>query len=463
MGTVTVLGHTASGDDAQEQPSRRLVLMGGGLAFGAALAAPASAHAGPGQAAQPTSAHGSRLAREWVQAVYDLTWRDDTATPLGTTPPNAARCYAYVMLAMYEAVVGGDSRLRSAGGQLHGLGPVPKAHGRVDWPVAMAESAHATVMVVHGRMAPQRLALITALRDSQVAERHAAGVPEQTVVRSRAYGRSVAAVIAARVAGDGFDATVGLPYTPPTGEGLWVSTPPNYRPAIEPHWSRIQPFVMADAGEVHPVAHHPFSTEVGSPFWQQANETYQQSFVNTDEQRAIARFWTDNPLNSGLPSGHWLLAVSQFADQQRLDLGLTVEALMRTAVALHDAFLSCWNHKYEVNLIRPISYVNRYIDPSWSTFINTPQFPEYPSGHSVSSNAAATVLTALVGNVAYVDDSHRDRGMPSRVFASFQDAANEAARSRIYGGIHYPMGVQGGIAHGAAVGQIVVDRLNTRR
>lgn len=431
--------------------------------FGAALAASPAAQADPGRAAQPTSAHGSRHAREWVQAVYDLTWRDDVATTLGTTPPNAARCYAYVMLAMYEAVAAGDPRLRSAGGQLHGLGPMPKPRGRIDWPVAMAESAHATTFVVHGRMAPQRLALITSLRDAQVAERLAAGVPEHTIVRSQAHGRAVAAVIAARVEGDGFAATVGLPYVAPTGEGLWVSTPPNYRPAIEPYWSRVQPFVMADAGEVHPVPHVPFSTETGSPFWQQANATYQQSLVNTDEQRAIARFWTDNPINSGLPSGHWLLAVSQFAEQQRLDLGLTVEALMRTSVALHDAFLSCWNHKYEINLIRPISYVNRYIDPAWATFINTPQFPEYPSGHSVSSNAAATVLTALVGNVAYVDDSHRDRGMPSRVFASFQDAADEAARSRIYGGIHYPMGVQGGIAHGSAVGNLVLERLDTRR
>ena len=107
--------------------------------------------------------------------------------------------------------------------------------------------------------------------------------------------------------------------------------------------------------------------------------------------------------------------------------------------------------------------VNRYIDPTWTTFINTPQFPEYPSGHSVSSNAAATVLTQLLGTVAYVDDSHRDRGMPSRHFASFQDAADEAARSRIYGGIHFPMGVQGGIAHGAAIGRLVIERLSTRR
>ena len=167
---MSIVGQPAPGDTTPAlpaqpappaHPARRHVLLGGGLVFGAALAASPAAQADPGHAAQPTSAHGSRHAREWVQAVYDLTWRDDVATTLGTTPPNAARCYAYVMLAMYEAVAAGDSRLRSAGGQLHGLGTMPKPRGRIDWPVAMAESAHATTFVVHGRMAPQRLALIT--------------------------------------------------------------------------------------------------------------------------------------------------------------------------------------------------------------------------------------------------------------------------------------------------------------
>jgi PAP2 superfamily len=438
-------------------------LITAGLGVAASAMVPAVARADEGHRVLPVAAHDSRYAREWVQAVYDLTWRDDLATPLGTTPPNAARCYAYVVLAMYEAVVAGDPRLRSTGGQLAGLGTVAVPRGRVDWPVAMAESAHAVCRLVHGRMSPQRLALVTALRDAHVAERRAAGVPEETIRRSRAHATAVAAVIGERVAGDGFAATVGQSYTPPEGEGLWVSTPPNFRPAIEPHWHRVRPFVMTDAGEVRPVPPVPFSAEEGSPFWQQAMATYEQVNTNSDEHRAVARFWTDNPIASGLPSGHWLLAVSQVADQQGLDLGRTVEALLRTAVALHDAFLSCWTHKYEVNLIRPVTYVNRYIDAGWSTFINTPQFPEYPSGHSVSSNAAATVLTDLLGTVAYTDDSHRDRGMPARSFSSFQHAAAEAAQSRIHGGIHFPMGVEGGLAHGTAVGRLVVERLATRR
>ena len=257
-----------NGVDASGRSATRRGVLAAGAGVAGSVLLPVGAAADEGHRALPVSAHGSRVAREWVKAVYDLTWRDDVATPLGTTPPNAARCYAYVVLAMYEAIVSGDPRLRSAGGQLAGLRTASVPRGRIDWPVAMAESAHAVCGLVHGRMAPHRLAAITALRDAHVAERRAAGVPNEVIRRSREHGLAVARVVGERVAGDGFVDTVGVPYGPPLGEGLWVSTPPNYRPAIEPHWHRVRPLVMADAGEVRPVPHVPFSSQPGSPFWQ---------------------------------------------------------------------------------------------------------------------------------------------------------------------------------------------------
>ena len=446
--------------------SRRSVLWAG-VGLGTAVAGPVpsaaatssvDAHGAAGPSAFPAT-----LAREWVQAVYDLTWHDDVATPLGTTPPNAARCYAYVVLGMFEAVVAGDRSLLSTGGHLDGVGRVPVPRGRVDWPVAMAQSAHDVARHVHARMAPQRLDELTVLRDAHVAARRRAGIPEPVLRRSLAHGTAVAAVVARRADTDGYDAVRGLPYTPPVGPGLWESTPPNFRRAIEPYWARVRPLALTAPDAAAPDPHLPFDTAPGSPFWEQAAATYRQSSLNTDEERAIARFWTDNPLLSGLPSGHWLLLVCQAAEQHGLDLARTLEALVHTGVALHDAFLSCWAHKYTANLVRPVTYVNRYIDPTWTTFVNTPQFPEYPSGHSVASMAAATVLTDLLGPLPVLDDSHRDRSLPARRFASFEDAALEAARSRIYGGIHYPMGVEGGLAHGTAVGSLVVRRLRTRR
>ena len=444
--------------------SRREIIAGVGAATGLALGVPARANARPASADWKTTVHtfAPTWAQEWMQAVYDLTWRDTGGTALGTTPPNAARSYFYVTLAMYEACVGGMPGHRSLGGQLSGLGALPVPHGRIDWPVALASAALATTQAVYPDALTSLTAPLVALRDRQVADRRAAGVSGDIVARSSAHGRAVAAALAAWIATDGFAEINNRPYTPPVGEGLWESTPPNYRPAIEPYWAQIRPMVMRTSGEVRPVPHIPFSTVTGSAFWEQAMTPYRASQVLTDEQRAIARFWTDNPINSGLPSGHWLLVVSQVGSQHRLDLGALLEALVRTGAALHEAFLSCWTHKYEINLIRPITYIRRYVDPTWSTFINTPQFPEYTSGHSVSSMAAATVLTDLLGPLPVKDDSHRDRGMPARQFASFNDIALEAAQSRIYGGIHYPMAIENGKDHGREVGQIVIDRLHTR-
>ncbi|HEV2810186.1 MAG TPA: vanadium-dependent haloperoxidase, partial [Acidimicrobiales bacterium] len=138
----------------------------------------------------------------------------------------------------------------------------------------------------------------------------------------------------------------------------------------------------------------------------------------------------------------------------RLDTAL--ETYARVGIALHDAFLNCWAWKYRINLLRPISYVHDHIDPRWATFVNTPQFPEYTSGHSVASRAAATVLTDLLGTVAFTDESHVARGMPARHFSSFLAAADEAARSRLFGGIHYPMGIEAGKAQGDQVGAMVL-------
>jgi hypothetical protein len=265
------------------------------------------------------------------------------------------------------------------------------------------------------------------------------------------------------MARDGYSSTVGRAYTPPLGPDKWESTPPNYGRAIEPYWAEVRPMVLREASEVSPQHHIPYSEVAGSDFWEQADLTYQTGQSLTDEQRAIARFWTDNPLLSGLPSGHWMLTVSQFSRQQDLSLRTVLQAYAMLGVALHDAFLNCWTWKYRYNLLRPVTYVRRFIDPTWNTFVNTPQFPEFTSGHSVASRAASTVLTELLGNSAYLDDSHAPRNMPARQFASFTHAADEAAQSRLYGGIHYAMGIELGKLQGDGVGDLVLNRLHTRR
>jgi membrane-associated phospholipid phosphatase len=184
----------------------------------------------------------------------------------------------------------------------------------------------------------------------------------------------------------------------------------------------------------------------------------------TDQQREIATFWTDNARLSGTPAGHWMLIAKDMTDRFGLSLAGAAEVYAVLAVALADAFLSCWQEKYRTNLLRPDAYIRAHIDPAWRPFVATPVFPEYTSGHSVASRAAATVLTQLLGAVSFTDNTHAARTrLRPRGFSSFHHAAEEAALSRLYGGIHYPMSIEVGLSQGEDVGRHVLATLQTRR
>jgi hypothetical protein len=137
--------------------------------------------------------------------------------------------------------------------------------------------------------------------------------------------------------------------------------------------------------------------------------------------------------------------------------------MVLTAAAQADAFIASWSYKYQFNLIRPRTYIRRLMDSTWEPLIPTPPFPEYPSGHSTQSAAAATVLTALIGNVPFEDSTSISIGHSVRHFDSFNAAADEAGISRIYGGIHFPTGNEGGKALGRCIGEKVIERFRAKR
>jgi hypothetical protein len=150
-------------------------------------------------------------------------------------------------------------------------------------------------------------------------------------------------------------------------------------------------------------------------------------------------------------------------DMQHSDFVHSSEAYARVSVALLDGFISCWDEKYRSILIRPETYINQYIDENWTPLLQTPPFPEYTSGHSVISSAAAVALTDLFGdNFAFTDSTEVEYGLTSRSFGSFIEASQEAAVSRIYGGIHYRPACDVGIVEGRAIGDFIVKRLRTR-
>jgi hypothetical protein len=234
--------------------------------------------------------------------------------------------------------------------------------------------------------------------------------------------------------------------------------------ALEPGWGNLRHFALTRNDQCPAPPPLEFSTQPGSPFYQAAQEIYGIGNSLTDEQKKVAYFWADNTGESGTPAGHWMSVLGGVAAQWHLTPERAVEAYALTAIAVADAFIGCWWTKFSTDLLRPVTYIQRFIDPKWQTLLNTPPFPTYTSGHSTQSAAAAEVLTGLFGdNRPYDDATHLTLGHPVKRLASFRAAAEEAGRSRWYGGIHYRFDHEGGKAQGACVGRAVLARVKTRR
>ena len=209
-----------------------------------------------------------------------------------------------------------------------------------------------------------------------------------------------------------------------------------------------------------------------STFFRGVKEVYDTSRTLTPEQQAIARYWDDNPFvieHAGhmmlgnkkiTPGGHWMGIAAIAAKMDKADAVKTAATYALTAVSLYDAFISCWDVKYKTNYIRPITVINQQLDNGWTSFLQTPPFPEYTSGHSTITRAAATILSALYGDhFAFQDTSDLHYIGMQRHFDSFVAAADEASISRFYGGIHYKVSVNEGARAGREVGLLVAGKV----
>ena len=466
-------------EDEESGFTRRQALVGAGVGLAGLWlfgGQPANGQAPAllGRASTPAGAdaHDPQVLHDWIGAIYRAQ-RDARALP-----PAAARAYALVMIAGYEAVVDGVPAGRSFGGQLTGLPSRSFGAGgaSIHWPLAVNAAIGRVAVAAHADRAP---AIQSALTEFEI-ETHqslSAGLGAQLVARSVAHGHRVADWLVAWLQYDGYAETRHLPYTPPVGDGLWVPTPPNFGGAIEPYWHRVRPFALATTLGVdgyaidpaRPPAHLPFDTSEGSPFWLQAKSVYDVSKTVTTAQRETALYWRDNPDGvTGLPAGHWLQIAGSVTTDMGSGLGETARILALSAICTADGFTSCWIEKYRSNLLRPVTYIKAYIDPAWNSIVNSPAFPEYTSGHSVGSGAAAEALATLVGERSFTDYGAAGRviegvTLQPRTFQSFTGAADEAAVSRIYGGIHYPMGIENGVPQGRHVAKLVLAALRTTR
>lgn len=386
-------------------------------------------------------------------------------------PPAAARYYTYACLGAYDL-------LSRCNGKL----PAPSSYFRyykeleISLDKKKLDPGFAVIYSIYeaGRlMLPSGFMLEEKIAQYEAASRKK-GIPQATINYSKDIAKKYVAQVIAFSKTDRYNQlSARIRYTPSKAPGSWYPTPPAYMEAVEPNWKIIRPMLL-DSGEqckpLPPVAYCEEKTNCG--FYQLAQEVYEIGKNSTQEQKEIAAFWDCNPFaiaSSGhmmvgfkkiSPGGHWMNIASIASRKANLSLDNTIFVQALTGATIMDAFISCWDEKYRSNRIRPETYINREIDPKWMPLLQTPPFPEYTSGHSVISAAASEVLTQLLGDhFSYTDDTELMFELAPRHFTSFRAAAEEAAISRLYGGIHFRDAIDNGLLQGREIGKIVVNRL----
>ena len=406
-----------------------------------------------------------------VEDLHRLNWRLlEIAMEDGFPPPIASRVYAYPHIAFYVTLQKffPDS-LQPVAGKLNGLAPIDDVN---------VKNADAELTAL--------LAFCKTVKKVVFSEQHVDDLTAGILLKAEAGGMSPAVIEASVrcseeitgfmiewISKDNYVETRTMDrWTSTKKPGEWIETPPDYAAGLEPNWSKIRPMVIDSAGIYTSSPLPPYDPARESDFYKMVNGVYLQSKELDEEKVAIALFWDDNPnttehhghlvsvIHKISPPGHWLNIICQISRKDNSSLFKATKAYTFTSIAMFDAIISCWYEKYQTNLVRPITYIQEHIDNNWTPLIQTPPFPEYTSGHSAISAAAASVLTHTYGdNYAFTDSTEVLFNQPVRRFTSFYDAAWEVSLSRFYAGIHYMNGITEGNKQGKFIGEFVLDSL----
>lgn len=383
---------------------------------------------------------------DWINIGLASIQRD------ATDPPLAMRVMAMQSIAVYDAL----AAIQGTPAYLVGFAAEPGSSADA----AAAAAAHRVISALYPA---QRALLDAALANSLAA------IPDGTgKTAGIALGRSMADQILALRAKDG--ALVLRDYRGDASAlGVWRPTSPLYLSADQPDWGAVEPFALTAGDQFRAPA--PYALD-SADYARQLEEVRLLGAANstqrTADQTQQALFWADGA-GSTTPPGHWNEIAAQIAQAQGLGTAASARLFAQLNVALADAAIAAWDTKYTYNTWRPVDAIHEadrdgnpatQVDPDWRPLLITPPHPDYVSGHSTFSAAAATVLIATFGdNVAFSTTSATLPGV-TRSFTSFTQAAEEAGKSRIYGGIHTQGANDAGKAIGTQVAGVVLARFN---
>ena len=390
-------------------------------------------------------------------------------------PMIASRNYVYANIAAYECIAAGDSNYQSLAGQIKHLPvlPKPSPDKKINYQLAALLSfikVGNAVTFPEGVLMEYYQEVIEKARD--------AGLAAEVLANTTSFSDAIVNAIIQWSKKDNYAQTRSAErFSITAEEGRWVPTPPAYAQGLEPRWCDIRPMILDSSNQFSVPGPPTFNMkDTTSTYYQQVVEVKRAVENLTDEQKHIADFFDDNPFKLEVkghvmygvkkfsPAGHWMNIVGIAAEKAKADFNATVAAYTASSIALFDGFIACWKSKYATAGVRPETVINKYLDPHWTPYIQTPPFPTYVSGHSVISTASAEVMTHFFGdNFAYTDTSLNEFGIKQRSFNSFREAALEASWSRLYGGIHYRADLEDGNTMGKNIGAYIAQRLVLRK
>ena len=385
------------------------------------------------------------------------------------SPPVAARICAYSNLAAFEVLANEGTHFSSLKGKVKGLNNMPVApkDEKIDFPFASI-----IAMLKVGKQLTFSDDTMQNTIDSIKQLAQDSGMPDDMFASSVKFGEQVADSILSWSKKDNYAQTRGARFALTGKEGHWSPTPPGYFDAVEPLWKTMRCTVMDSANMFPPKGLPAFSKDTMSDFYKMAKDVMITGNDLDSNQKWIANFWDCNSFKLHVqghamfatkamtPGGHWMEVVGTISKNNNADFYKTVYAYTGVSLGIYDAFIAAWTTKYRTDVIRPETYINKYIDQDWQPYLQTPPFPEYNSAHSTISAAAATVLTDIYKNTAYTDTCEREWGWPDRHFNKVDEAAVEVSFSRLYGGIHYRQSVQDAYDQGKKIGALVIQKLS---
>lgn len=382
---------------------------------------------------------------------------------VGFSAPVAARSLMYVNLGLYEVSLLVLPENQSLSKQLTGFErhTWPKSNQNIVPKLATLSLAYELLSYFYKNMPPSEKKALELKFENQ-EKTHSKGVKQELFVASKQFGISLAQEIIAWSKLDGGDQAY-LSNFPETYEiticdSCWTRTYPGYKFALQPYWGQNAIMIEENGNISDDIPFIGFSTDTNSIIYKDAKGMYDlyTDGSYTKEMETIADYWNDEPGYSGTPSGHFFALALELSKDRNLNLKASSELFASLGIAINDAVIESFRLKYKYNLLRPITYISKYIGKGFNTVIPSPPFPEFPSGHSYQSGAGSEVLKAFLGDdFSFIDYTNQDRidikGKP-RSFENITAMSEEISISRLYGGIHFLYTLDTSLVYGRKIG-----------